>query len=65
MLTQERLMYLAMKVILSKLPFPLLPVDTLWKMKEMIELRDQRAKDLGFDLVVHSSPGGIDMGISP
>jgi sulfate adenylyltransferase subunit 2 len=31
----------------------------------MIEFRDNRAKELGFDLVVHTNPEGIEMGISP
>jgi sulfate adenylyltransferase subunit 2 len=31
----------------------------------MIEFRDQRAKKLGFDLVVHSNPRGLEMGSSP
>ena len=31
----------------------------------MIEFRDKRAKELGFDLVVHSNPDGIKMNISP
>ena len=60
------MLHLAMKAFApSKLPFPLLHVDTTWKFKEMIEFRDQRAKDLGFDLVVHSNPEGLDMNISP
>ena len=60
------MLHLAMKAFApAKLPFPLLHVDTLWKFKEMIKFRDQRAKDLGFDLVVHSNPEGIDMNISP
>ena len=60
------MLHLAMKAFApSKLPFPLLHVDTLWKFKEMIEFRDKRAKDLGFDLVVHSNQEGIDMDISP
>ncbi len=60
------MLHLAMKAFApSKLPFPLLHVDTLWKFKEMITFRDQRAKDLGFDLIVHSNPEGIDMDISP
>lgn len=60
------MLHLAMKAFApSKLPFPLLHVDTKWKFKEMIEFRDQRAKDLGFDLVVHSNPEGIEMDISP
>jgi len=60
------MLHLAMKAFApSKLPFPLLHVDTLWKFKEMIEFRDKRAKDLGFELIVHSNPEGIDMDISP
>jgi len=60
------MLHLAMKAFApSKLPFPLLHVDTLWKFKEMIEFRDQRAKDLGFDLIVHSNPEGVKMDINP
>ena len=60
------MLHLAMKAFApAKLPFPLLHVDTLWKFKEMIEFRDNRAKELGFELIVHSNPEGIDMEISP
>jgi len=60
------MLHLAMKAFApSKLPFPMLHVDTLWKFKEMIKFRDKRAKDLGFDLIVHSNPEGVDMNISP
>ena len=60
------MLHLAMKAFApAKLPFPLLHVDTLWKFNEMIEFRDQRAKDLGFDLIVHSNPDGVAMNISP
>ena len=31
----------------GKPPFPLMHVDTTWKFKEMIQFRDQMAKDLG------------------
>lgn len=60
------MLHLAMKAFApSKLPFPMLHVDTLWKFKEMIEFRDKRAKELGFDLVVYSNPEGKKMNISP
>ena len=60
------MLHLAMKAFApSKLPFPLLHIDTLWKFKEMIGFRDKRAKDLGFDLIVYSNQEGIDMDISP
>jgi len=46
-------------------PFPLVHVDTMWKFKEMIEFRDQRAKEVGMDLIVHVNPKGKEMDISP
>ncbi len=60
------MLHLAMKAFApGKPPFPMLHVDTLWKFKEMIEFRDRRAKELGFDLVVHSNPKGVEMDINP
>jgi sulfate adenylyltransferase subunit 2 len=60
------MLHLAMKAFApGKAPFPLLHVDTKWKFHEMIEFRDQRAKKLGFDLIVHSNPRGLEMDISP
>jgi sulfate adenylyltransferase subunit 2 len=49
----------------GKPPFPLLHVDTTWKFKEMIEFRDQRVKDLGWDLIVHINQEGVEMGVGP
>ncbi|MBL1244734.1 MAG: sulfate adenylyltransferase subunit CysD [Sulfurimonas sp.] len=60
------MLHLAMKAFApAKPPFKFLHVDTTWKFKEMIEFRDNRAKELGFDLVVHSNLEGIAMNISP
>jgi sulfate adenylyltransferase subunit 2 len=60
------MLHLAMKAFYpAKSPFKFLHVDTLWKFKEMIEFRDNRAKELGFDLVVHSNLEGVEMDISP
>ena len=60
------MLHLALKAFApAKPPFKFLHVDTLWKFHEMIEFRDNRAKELGFDLVVHSNPEGIEMNISP
>jgi sulfate adenylyltransferase subunit 2 len=46
-------------------PFPLMHVDTTWKFKEMIEFRDQRAKEVGMELIVHINPKGKELDISP
>ncbi|WP_408034028.1 sulfate adenylyltransferase subunit CysD [Teredinibacter purpureus] len=60
------MMHLAMKAFApGKPPFPLMHVDTTWKFKEMIAFREQRLKDLGWDLIVHINQEGVDMGISP
>ena len=49
----------------GRIPFPLLHVDTTWKFQEMIAFRDRMADELGFDLVVHSNPEGVEQGINP
>ncbi len=60
------MMHLAMKAFApGKPPFPLMHVDTTWKFKEMIQFRDQRIKDLGWDLIVHINQEGVDMGVGP
>jgi len=60
------MLHLALKAFApAKPPFKFLHVDTLWKFHEMIEFRDRRAEELGFDLVVHSNPEGVKMEINP
>ncbi|HEX2017680.1 MAG TPA: sulfate adenylyltransferase subunit CysD [Aurantimonas sp.] len=60
------MLHLAMKAFApGKPPFPLLHVDTTWKFREMIAFRDQRAKDLGLDLIVHINEEGVKAGINP
>jgi sulfate adenylyltransferase subunit 2 len=60
------MLHLAMKAFYpAKPPFPLLHVDTTWKFKEMIAFRDQTAKTLGLELLVHINPDGLAAGIGP
>lgn len=60
------MMHLAKKAFApGKPPFPLLHVDTTWKFREMIEFRDNRLKELGWDLIVHINQEGVDMGVGP
>ncbi len=60
------MLHLAMKAFYpSKPPFPLLHVDTTWKFREMIAFRDQTAKRLGLDLVVHVNEDGVKAGVTP
>ncbi len=60
------LMHLAMKAFYpARPPFPFLHVDTTWKFREMIAFRDEMAKKLGFDLLVHINEEGVREGINP
>ncbi len=60
------MLHLAMKAFYpSKPPFPLMHVDTTWKFREMIQFRDETAKRLGLDLIVHVNEDGVRRGINP
>jgi len=60
------LLHLARKAFYpSKIPFPLLHVNTTWKFAEMIAFRDQMAEKHGFDLVTHTNPEGVANNINP
>src|SRR5215831_2163359 len=60
------MLHIAMKAFYpAKPPFPLLHVDTTWKFREMILFREEVAKTLGVDLIVHINEEGLAMGINP
>ncbi len=60
------MLHLALKAFYpGQPPFPLLHVDTTWKFREMIEFRDQTARRVGMELIVHTNQEGLAMGISP
>ncbi|MDE2064848.1 MAG: sulfate adenylyltransferase subunit CysD [Bradyrhizobium sp.] len=60
------MLHLALKAFHpSKPPFPLLHVDTKWKFREMIAFRDETARRLGLELIVHVNQDGVARGISP
>jgi sulfate adenylyltransferase subunit 2 len=60
------LLHLARKAFFpSPPPFPLLHVDTTWKFREMIRFRDETARRLELDLIVHVNREGLAQGINP
>lgn len=60
------MLHLAQKAFYpGKLPFPLLHVDTTWKFREMIEFRDNMAKKIGAELIVHINQEGVEAGVGP
>jgi sulfate adenylyltransferase subunit 2 len=60
------LLHLARKAFFpAKPPFPLLHIDTGWKFREMIAFRDETARRLGLELIVHTNEEGRRAGINP
>ena len=60
------ILHLALKAFYpAKPPFPLLHVDTTWKFREMISFRDETAKRLGVQLIVHINDEGVRGGVNP
>ena len=60
------MLHLAMKAFYPSVPpFPLLHVDTTWKFQAMYAFRDQMAKEVGMDLLVHQNPECVERGINP
>ena len=60
------MLHLALKAFHpAKPPFPLLHVDTTWKFRDMIRFRDETAKRLGVELIVHVNQDGVKAGINP
>ena len=49
----------------SKIPFPLMHVDTTWKFKEMIEFRERMRRECGFELLVYTNESGMREEINP
>ena len=49
----------------SRLPFPVLHIDSTWKFNEMIAFRDRTAQHLGLDLLVHVNEEGRAAGVAP
>ncbi len=61
------ILHLARKAFFpSKLPFPLLHIDSTWEFREMIEFREQYArKELGLDVIAYVNQQGVRDGINP
>jgi sulfate adenylyltransferase subunit 2 len=49
----------------SKIPFPLMHVDTTWKFREMIEFREKMRQEYDFELLVYTNEEGVKQGVNP
>ncbi|MBT3475494.1 sulfate adenylyltransferase subunit 2 [bacterium] len=60
------MLHLARKAFFpSKIPFPLLHVDTGYKFREMYEFRDSFTKEIGANLIVYRNEEAIQKGFHP
>jgi sulfate adenylyltransferase subunit 2 len=60
------LLHLARKAFFpSRVPFPLLHIDTTWKFREMIAFRDETVRSHGLDLIVHTNREAVEAGVTP
>ncbi len=49
----------------SRIPFPILHIDTTWKFREMIAFRNRMAREHELDLIVHTNQDGVRGNINP
>jgi len=49
----------------GKVPFPLMHIDSKWKFREMLEFRDNYAREKNWDLIVYYNKDGFEAGIGP
>lgn len=59
------LLWLARKAFFGHVPFPLIHVDTSYKIPEMIKYRDKIAKQYNLDLIVYRNEEAIKNGMGP
>jgi len=59
------LLWLAKKAFFGYCPFPLIHVDTTYKIPEMIAFRDRVAKEYNLELIVHINEEALREGMGP
>src|SRR5437870_6040781 len=58
------LLWLARKAFFGHVPFPLVHIDTTYKIQSMIEYRDKLVRDWNLTLVVGSNKKVLDSGVT-
>jgi len=58
------MVWLARKAFFGRVPFPVVHIDTSYKLPEMIEFRDRMAREWGLDLIVGQNTAALAAGMS-
>lgn len=59
------LIWLTKKAFFGHCPFPIIHVDTTYKIPEMIKFRDKFAKEFNLNLITHTNKEAISRGMGP
>lgn len=59
------MLWLARKAFYGRIPFPLVHIDTSYKIPEMIRFRDEKAKEWKLDLRISSNHEALGSGMNP
>src|ERR671931_2007285 len=57
------LLWLTRKAFFGHIPYPLIHIDTSFKIPEMIQYRDRLARELGFELLVGQNTAALADGM--
>src|SRR5881296_4355579 len=58
------LLWLTRKAFFGHIPYPLIHIDTSYKIPEMIQYRDRLARELGFELIVGQNTTALAQGMN-
>lgn len=59
------MLWLARKAFLGHVPFPIIHVDTTYKIPEMIEFRDRVSREWSLPIIIGKNQAALDAGMSP
>ncbi|MGZ3787480.1 MAG: sulfate adenylyltransferase subunit CysD, partial [Bacteriovorax sp.] len=59
------MLWLVRKAFFGRVPFPMVHIDTTFKIPEMIKYRDEKAKEWGLNLIVAKNEKALADGMNP
>lgn len=59
------MLWLVRKAFFGKTPFPMIHIDTTFKIPEMIKFRDEKAREWGLNLIIAKNEKALSAGMNP